>query len=131
MKSLEYQIEKVFEISFRECNCVIGFIGGTHQQVSPLIQQYLPHNEAAFVSWSPQQRKYFNGYTNSVIYFFNQDVRPSEQLAGHQFSHIFTNNFHENEKVSYLKTKLRSPYQFEKEPMGYYTEFGVERWEDY
>lgn len=131
MKSLEYQIEVALSICNNEENARIGFFTSSRQKVDAHIKAFTPRLPMAAV-WKVQTRQYHNSEMNSNIYFLTADENLLDKIGGMQFSHIFVNGLENEYKTKpMLMSKLRSAYTYEIEPMGFYDEYGVQRWEDY
>lgn len=131
MKSLEYQIEVALSICNNEENARIGFFTSSRQKVDAHIKVFTSRLPMAAV-WKVQTRQYHNSERNSNIYFLTADENLLDKIAGMSFSHIFVNGLENEYKVKpLLMSRLRSAYTYEVEPMGFYDEYGVQRWEDY
>lgn len=124
MKTLAYQIEKALDIANNNPEARIGVICKWSEAREHLLKlapyginvgcREVRASSGAFV-------KFYD------IYGFEM---AREQLGGAVFSHVFVRGDFDYLTQAFIKSRLRSTKEF-KEPMGYYDEIGVLRYEDY
>lgn len=124
MYSLKHQIEKAIHIANNDEN-VSAAVFCNYQEAQQVIMDTL--NSGRFID----STRSFIAHNQSKVRFFDTSVlNDLNNLAGSQFSHVFTRNVSDQGKVLFLRARIRSTHTY-REPMGYYDEFGVQRYGEY
>jgi hypothetical protein len=129
MKTLVYQIKKAFGIAAIESQSCVGVFCKDWASIKEDVMIEVQKHEASFIPTS-RTIKFSNGAT---IRFgaANTIEEMRNHLHGSQFSHIFVESGYDLDIRNYIQSRLRSTNKFDIEPMGFYTDYEVLRWEDY
>lgn len=123
MKTIDEMLEYALDIADTNENCSIGFFVDNIQ---------ISRNLTLFNDRSGEYRcqtRLYKSLLGSRLQISNKE-NISSNFAGACFSHIFVYGEMDFKDRCILKSRWRSPYKFI-EPMGIYSEYGVERWSQY
>ena len=130
MFSLTHQIEKAFDIAANNPDARIGvFCNWKHTK--PVLDAVMREGAEGLFYANLRSFVHSNG---AVVKFFQVTSLDElySQICGWQFSHVFVREAVTYEAQSYIRSRLRSAKaESFTEPMGYYDEFGVIRYEVY
>lgn len=128
MYNLSHQVQKALHIADTEEQACIA-VFADWKRVQPVLQRLLSTGQydgkftVVYRQWESP--------SGSVIKFVSNDDNNIHQAClGYQFSHVFVREIHKYEHRVHIESRLRSVRAF-KEPMGYYDEWGVKRYEPY
>lgn len=128
MYPLEHQIQKALRLAEKEADAFVG-VFCNRQRAQHIVEALLSTGQfRGVMKW--QTNTYISGSGSVVRFISNSEEQIQQACAGFQFSHVFVRDVHKCELKSYINSRLRSAASFA-EPMGYYDEFGVMRYEKY
>lgn len=128
MYPLSHQIQKAMHIAQQESEASVGVICNW-QDAKVVVETLLSTGQfRGVMKW---QTRTFVSESGSIVRFLgNTPDEVSQACMGYSFSHVFVKDVWDAQLKSYINSRVRSAKSF-KEPLGYYDEFGVQRYEDY